>query len=443
MGCSYLSIGCLPHDFSNFSGRSIGKYRWRLRWAMRRMRRRNVGCAAKRTMSRSGLLVDGRRAGDGERGDMGKYLGLFCCQRNSFKPVPGQAGSVSRCAGSGHSFFLSSHCSRVSRTYLFVRSLQLALFLRIARKAPNFPWIRLPRCPRWETASSLYGACKHVSDFLKLPSRQCSGSRVWEYLLRFHSLPPKRVPVFQVPPVIKSIGHVKRKFHEVIGGMLCGPARRWVQAHLDVRKTSATGGCGSSVARESSETCSPKSSGNGMSTRLPKRWCCAAGEPCRGSGDCQCGSRQKISILSVSHVLGRGHPEREFHKEFIPNCMEPCVVSWSLFIKSGRRLRSGQSWKCCLERQCAVWTFSWPTIGRPTRRGAWIGRNDSCISRHNCCKISTPGHSGLGFRKEMFAHYSSPSRFWGLPNWVRAGYKGVGDVRPACLFPPPLYEKGH
>ena len=23
----------------------------------------------------------------------------------------------------------------------------------------------------------------------------------------------------------------------------------------------------------------------------------------------------------------------------------------------------------------------------------------------------------------------------GLPDWIRAGYKGVGDVRPACLFP--------
>ena len=27
---------------------------------------------------------------------MGKYVGLFCCQRSSFKPAPGQAGSVSR-----------------------------------------------------------------------------------------------------------------------------------------------------------------------------------------------------------------------------------------------------------------------------------------------------------------------------------------------------------
>ena len=118
---------------------------------------------------------------------------------------------------------------------------RLGLFLAYCAKGSNrsnFPWIRMPRWPRWETASYLYGACKQVSEFLKLPSRQCSASRVLEYLLRFHSLPPKRVPVFQVPPVIKNIGHVKRKFHEVIGGMRCGPARRWVQGQLVVRKTS-------------------------------------------------------------------------------------------------------------------------------------------------------------------------------------------------------------
>ena len=47
---------------------------------------------------------------------VGKYLGLFCCQRSSFKPVPGQASSVSRCAGTGHSFFLSLHSSDTRRT---------------------------------------------------------------------------------------------------------------------------------------------------------------------------------------------------------------------------------------------------------------------------------------------------------------------------------------
>ena len=90
----------------------------------------------------------------------------------------------------------------------------------------------MPRWLRWETASYLYGACKQVSECLKLPSRQCSASRVLECLLRFHSLPPNKVPVF------KNIGRVNRKFHDVIGGMRCGAARRWVQAHLDVRKTS-------------------------------------------------------------------------------------------------------------------------------------------------------------------------------------------------------------
>ena len=146
-------------------------------------------------------------------------------------------------------------------------------------------------------------------------------------------------------------------------------------------------------------------------------------------------NRQKISVLSVSHVLGHGRSERELHNELIPNCMEPCVGSWSLFTKSGRRPRSGQSWRCRSERQCETETFCWPTIMRPTRRGGWIGRKYSCISRHNCCKTSTPGHFSLSFRKEMFAHFSSPSLFLGHPDWIRAGYKGVGDVRPACLFP--------
>ena len=153
-------------------------------------------------------------------------------------------------------------------------------------------------------------------------SRQCSASRVLDYLLRFHSLPPKRVPVFkflQLSGVLDMSSEISTRLLVACGvGLLvdgCKCARR-----------AAKGGCGSSVARGSSETCSPKSSRNGMSTRLPKRWCCAACELCRGSGDCRCGSRQRMSIRSVSHVLGRRHFEREFHKESITNCMAPCVV---------------------------------------------------------------------------------------------------------------------
>ena len=179
---------------------------------------------------------------------MGKCLGLFGCQRSSVKPVPEQASPAPRCVGIGHPFFLFLHSSDSGRTYCGSQGpiylfdpCRLGLFLAYCTKGSNrsnFPWIRMPRWPRWETASYLKRACKQVSEFLKLPSRDCSASRVLEYLLRFHSLPPKRVPVFQVPPVIKNIGHVKRKFHEVIGGMRCGPARRWVQGQLVVGKTS-------------------------------------------------------------------------------------------------------------------------------------------------------------------------------------------------------------
>ena len=179
-------------------------------------------------MPRSRLLVDGRRAGDGERGDHGKYLGLFCCQRSSFKPVPGQACSGSRCAGAGHSFSLSLHSSDTRRTcVLWVlnghsiclipvgwgHSWRIVRKVRIVRTFPG------SGC-RGGLSGRLHPICMWHANrfpiFFKLPSRQCSASRVLEYLLRFQSLPAKRIPVVQVSPVIKNVGHVKRKIHEVL-----------------------------------------------------------------------------------------------------------------------------------------------------------------------------------------------------------------------------------
>ena len=211
---------------------------------MRRMRRRNVGCAAEGTMPRSGFFVDGRRAGHGERGDHGKVFGLFCCQRSSSKPVPGQVGSVSKCAGAGHSFLLSLHCSGYEKNMRTVglKDLSIGLILagwgcswRVARKARTSQTFRGSGC-RGGLGGRLrrtsMGLASRFPNFLSFPPDSVLHPGFWN-LLRFHSLPTKRVPVFQVSPVIKSIGHVKRKFHEVIG-----PARRWVQAHLDVRMTS-------------------------------------------------------------------------------------------------------------------------------------------------------------------------------------------------------------
>ena len=181
---------------------------------------------------------------------------------------------------------------------------------------------------RREIASFLYGACKQVSKFLKLPCRHCSASGVLEYLLRFHSLQPKRIPVFQMPPVIKKIGHVKRKFHEDIGGMRCGPARRWVQALLEARKTSG------------------------------KRW---------------------LRFFNGKRIL-RDMLSEEF-KEWSVDKFAEALVLRSLRAMLG--VRSQLYGTMCAALAVgriggAVHSggaHSWPTIVRPTWHGAWIGRN--------------------------------------------------------------------
>ena len=143
------------------------------------------------------------------------------------------------------------------------------------------------------------------------------------------------------------------------------------------------------------------------------------------------GRRYQLGVFLMSWVvvISNKNPTKNSY-----STVRNHVVSWSLFIKSGRRLRSGQSWRCRSERQCARQTFSWPTIGKPTRPGAWIGRNYSCISRQNCCKTSTPGDSGLDFRKGKFAHFSSTSLFWAFLAGYVQDTKGLGMfVLLACF----------
>ena len=106
--------------------------------------------------------------------------------------------------------------------------------------------------------------------------------------------------------------------------------------------------------------------------------------------------------------------------------MEPFAAYWILFIKLRRRHhRSGQSWRCRSKRPCGVVMPSLRTIARPTRRGAWIARNYSCISLLQD-KQTWTHRPGLQERCKSFL---------GLPDWIRSGYRGVGDIRPACLFP--------
>ena len=194
------------------------------------------------------------------------------------------------------------YCGFQGPLYLF-DPCRLGLFLACCAKGSNrsnYPLIRLPRWPRWEVASFVCGACKQVSEFLKLPSRQCSASRVLDYLPRFYSPPPKRVPVYQVPSVVKNIGN-KRKFHDVIVGTRCGPVRRWVQGQRSVRKPEVV-----AVLQRQEDLCekfTPRRSGTGRWSTLPMRLCCAACVPCRESGDCRCGSSDEINAECFSLLV--------------------------------------------------------------------------------------------------------------------------------------------
>ena len=345
MECSFLSIGCLPHDFPNISGRSIGNI--------------DGGSAGQCEGCGGGTSAAPQRGqcqGPGSSSTaveletatgatVGKYLGLFCCQ-SSFKPVPGQVSSVSRCAGLDIPFSSlytaqkrEEHAYSGSQgpIYLF-DPCRLELFLAYCAKGSNrsnLPWIRLPRWPQWEIASYLYGARRQVSEFLKLPSGQCS------IAVSFSST---------------------EKSSSISGA---SSRQEYSAAHLDVRKTSGKRWLRFSNGKRILRDMLSEEFREWHVDKPAEALVLRSLRAVPGSGDCRCGSRQKTSILRVSHVLGRGQFKREFHKGFIPNCTEPCVVSWSLFTKSGRRLCSGQSWRCGSRRQCVMETFSWPMTGKP------------------------------------------------------------------------------
>ena len=221
---SFLSISCLSHNLPNISSGSTG----------------DIDGGSDGQCARSGPRVDGRPAGDGERGDRGKVFAVVRLSNKLF-PTSSRANQVQFPGALGLDilFPLFTQLRYEKNTRIVgLKGPSICLIpvgwgysWRIARKVQIVRTFRGSRCLICMEHANRF------PNFLSFPP-DCSASRVLEYLLRFHSLPPKRVPVFQLPPVIKKIGHVKRKFHEVIGGMRCGPARRWVQAHLDVRKTS-------------------------------------------------------------------------------------------------------------------------------------------------------------------------------------------------------------
>ena len=128
MGCLFLSIDCLPHDLSNLSGRSIGNINGGSDGQCEGCGRGTPAAPQRGQCQSPGSSSTAFELETTTEATVGKYLGLFCCPRSSFKSVPEQASPVSRCTRTGHSFFLSVHGAdtrrtcvlRASRTYVSV-----------------------------------------------------------------------------------------------------------------------------------------------------------------------------------------------------------------------------------------------------------------------------------------------------------------------------------
>ena len=149
-------------------------------------------------------------------------------------------------------------CGSQGPLYLF-DPCRLGLFLASCAKGSNrsnFPWIRLPRWPRWELASCLCGACKRVSEFHKLPSRQCSASRVLENLLRF---------LFSTSKSSSSSGAFSHQEYWECQANI--PRGSWWHAMW----ACASLGAGAAGSRSSFETFISRSSCIGRSSNLPMR----------------------------------------------------------------------------------------------------------------------------------------------------------------------------
>ena len=116
-------------------------------------------------------------------------------------------------------------------------------------------------------------------------------------------------------------------------------------------------------------------------------------------------------MLSVSLFWGRGHFKRKFDKELTHNFLEPCAVSESVH-QVGAPPAQWAEWEVPPEAAARGGAVILADDREATRRGAWNGRNYSCISRRDCCKTNIPGHTCLGFKKATFAHFFSPNLFW-------------------------------
>ena len=217
--------------------------------------------------------------------------------------------------------------------------------------------------------------------------------------------------------------------------MRCGPARRWVQENLEVRKTSGKRWLrffnGKRILRD-------------MLSEEFKEWDVDT-------------FAEALVLRSLRAVQGVWRlPVWEQAEDINSECFS-CLGSWSFRTRIPQRIHYQLYGTMCgilgSIHQVRAPPAQWAELEVPLRAAL----------RHSDVLLADDREANKAWcvdRKELFLYLTSQllqdMHTWtfrpglqekdvcallltksilGLPNWIRAGYKGVGDVRPACLFP--------
>ena len=314
-----------------------------------------------------------------------------------------------------------AYCGSQGALYLF-DPCWLRLFLAYCAKGSNrsnFPWILLPMAEVRNCIISLWS----VLNFSSFPPDSVPRPRFWNIFFGFILWHQKEFQFFRCPQPSRILGKVKRRCHEVIGGMRCGAARRSVQAQLEVRKAGAKRWLqffnGKRALRDvhSEEFLhwEVEHFADALALRslraVPGVWRLSVWEQADNI-NMECFSLLWVVVIS-----------NEFHKELTRNFMGPCAENWSLFTKLGPRQRSGQSWRC---RKAAV------------RGGAVILADDReankawCVDRQELflyltSQLLQDKHTWThppGLQERDVCTLLLTKSILGLPDWIRAGHRG-------------------
>ena len=354
MGRSFLSIGCLSRNFSNISSGSIGDIDGPSDGQCE-------GCGVGTSAAPQGRKCQGLGSSStaveletAKEATTGKYFGVFLLSKKLFQTssVASQFSFQERW-GWTFLFPLFLHSSETRRTcvlsdgplYLF-DPCRLGLFLAYCAKGSNrsnLPWIRMPRC----LGGRLHHICMGMQTGLQISHASL------QTVFRILGFGISSSCSFSTTTKSSSVSGASSHQEYWACQERIPRGYRW---HA-VRACSPMGASASGGAQDERQEVvallqrqedPSRHALRGVQGMGRQRVCrCAGAAHLAGRAgcleDCQCGSRRKILVLSVSHVLDRGRFEREFHKELVPSCMVPYVGSWSLFIKSGRRPRSGRN----------------------------------------------------------------------------------------------------